>query len=162
METAIHHKRNSDKRLSIWTETSRNFLVQLASRILDEKPSRHQVYHGYLCSVQIRLPLLQIITTPINLVSRFETISDATTTTKIAAANNLGDRKTRLPSDHKVTIFEARQQQLNMSHIISVMTTFVPSSLPITVVLTITKRILYANPCVTNGVAVTKYPKEDQ
>ncbi|KAK6733629.1 hypothetical protein RB195_017404 [Necator americanus] len=120
---------------------------------------------GYQRSVQIRLPSRLIITRPINLVSRFEITSNTTTQEETATQNESTERRTQPPIHPMVTRSKARRQQLNLPLFISIMTALlqcvISASSRCPEELTLDKKIIHATPCVTNGVAVAVYSKED-
>ncbi|KIH55162.1 hypothetical protein ANCDUO_14685 [Ancylostoma duodenale] len=121
---------------------------------------------GYQRSVQIRLPSRLIITRPINLISRFEITSSTTTQEQTATQNESTERSTRSPTYPMVTRSKARRQQLNLPLFISIMTALlqcvISASSRCPEELTLDKKIIYATPCLTNGVAVAVYSKEDK
>ncbi|KAK6726392.1 hypothetical protein RB195_004608 [Necator americanus] len=126
---------------------------------------------GYQRSVQIRLPSRLIITRPINLVSRFEITSNSTTqehtpTVPTNTQNESTERRTPSPTHHMVTRSKARRQQLSLPLFISIMTALpqciITASSRCPEELTLDKKIIYAAPCVTKGIAVAAYSKENK
>ncbi|KAK6726398.1 hypothetical protein RB195_004613 [Necator americanus] len=125
---------------------------------------------GYQRSVQIRLPSRLIITRPINLVSRFEITSNSTTqehtsTVPTNTQNESTERRFPSPTHHMVTRPKARRQQLSLPLFISIMTALpqciITASSRCPEELTLDKKIIYATPCVTKGIAVAVYSKAD-
>ncbi|RCN33373.1 hypothetical protein ANCCAN_20795 [Ancylostoma caninum] len=133
---------------------------------------RHQISHPYPWIHHYDKPAngdsnsTAFTTDNINLVSGFEITPNATTQEQTATQNESTERSTRSSTHLMVTRSKARQQQLNLPLFISIMTALlqcvVSASFRYPEELTLDKKIIYAKPCVTNGVAVAVHSKKDK
>ncbi|PIO71824.1 integrase core domain protein [Teladorsagia circumcincta] len=121
----------------------------------------------YLRSAQIRLPSKRIITRPINLISRFEIDTKPTSTVQTPAVAE-GKEEENTPPLHPMMTRSRRKRQLlqNAPTIFMILAALVAvmdaASTRCPTELTINKRIIYATPCVTNGIAVATYDDHEK
>ncbi|VDL71835.1 unnamed protein product [Nippostrongylus brasiliensis] len=138
--------------------------------IHDENHPRGTWKMGQICgssdnfsrSVQIRLPSKRIITRPINLISRFEIDSNETIRKETPQ-----DESSTTRSSHPM-ITRSRKRQLLLPNLLSlaIMMSFLQPTTSTNTrcpdELTIEKKIIYATPCVANGIAVATYSDHDK
>ncbi|VDL78062.1 unnamed protein product [Nippostrongylus brasiliensis] len=138
--------------------------------IHDENHPRGTWKMGQICgssdnfsrSVQIRLPSKRIITRPINLISRFEIDSNETIRKETPQ-----DESSTTRSSHPM-ITRSRKKQLLLPNLLSlaIMMSFLQPTTSTNTrcpdELTIGKKIIYATPCVANGIAVATYSDHDK
>ncbi|KAK6030023.1 peptidase family A16 [Ostertagia ostertagi] len=121
----------------------------------------------YLRSAQIRLPSKRIITRPINLISRFEIDTKPISTVQTPTVAEEREEENAPPLHPMITRSRRKRQLLQNAPVIfmilaALVAVMDAANTRCPTELTINKRIIYATPCVTNGIAVATYDDHEK